>query len=38
MIDEAQDFSPLELQLLINLSPNNKKSITLAGDMDQKLF
>ncbi len=38
MIDEAQDFSPLELQLLVNLSPKERRSITLAGDMDQRIL
>ena len=38
MIDEAQDFSPLEMQLLINLSPTDRPSITLAGDMDQRIL
>jgi DNA helicase-2/ATP-dependent DNA helicase PcrA len=38
MIDEAQDFSPLEMQLLVNLSPKDRPSITLAGDMDQRIL
>ena len=38
MIDEAQDFSPLEIQLLINFTPAGRRSISLAGDMDQRIL
>ena len=37
MIDEAQDFSPLDLQLIISLA-NQPYSITLAGDTDQRMI
>ncbi len=37
LLDEAQDFSPLELQLLINTTPEKRRSITLAGDFDQQI-
>lgn len=37
MIDEAQDFSPLELLLLVGLADGGG-SITLAGDADQRLI
>lgn len=38
LVDEAQDFSPVELQLLIGMTPEKRKSITFAGDMDQKIM
>jgi len=37
MVDEAQDFSPLELRLLVSMTPEKRHSVTLAGDMDQKI-
>ncbi|MDH4225534.1 MAG: ATP-binding domain-containing protein, partial [Deltaproteobacteria bacterium] len=37
MVDEAQDFSPLELDLLLGLV-DEPRSVTLAGDAAQKLF
>ena len=36
-MDEVQDFSPLELQLLLNMTPENRRSVTLAGDRDQRI-
>lgn len=38
LVDEAQDFSPVELQLLLNTMPQNRPSITLAGDFDQQIM
>ncbi|MGK5091919.1 3'-5' exonuclease [Deltaproteobacteria bacterium TL4] len=38
LVDEVQDFSPLELQLLIEMTPQNQRSITLAGDLDQRIM
>ena len=37
MIDEAQDFSPLDLRLLVSLVAE-PHSITLAGDTDQRMI
>ena len=37
VIDEAQDLGPLELKVLLDLS-SKEKSITLAGDVNQKLI
>ncbi len=37
LVDEAQDFSPVELQLLMNHTPEKRPSITLAGDFDQQI-
>lgn len=37
MVDEAQDFSPIELQLLLNTTPKTRRSVTLAGDYDQQI-
>ena len=36
MVDEAQDFSPLDLRVLIDLAAE-PRSITLAGDTDQRM-
>jgi ATP-dependent DNA helicase UvrD/PcrA len=36
LVDEAQDFSPLDLQVLIALAAE-PRSITLAGDTDQRM-
>ena len=38
LVDEAQDFSPVELKLLLNTTPFNQKSVTLAGDFDQQIM
>ncbi len=38
LIDEAQDFSPTEFQLLLSLTPPERRSVTLAGDMDQRIM
>ncbi|MEC9010930.1 MAG: 3'-5' exonuclease [SAR324 cluster bacterium] len=38
MLDEAQDFGPLEFQILVSLTPENSPSVTLAGDMDQRIM
>ena len=38
MLDEAQDFGPLEFQILVSLSPEKHPSVTLAGDMDQRIM
>jgi DNA helicase-2/ATP-dependent DNA helicase PcrA len=38
LIDEVQDFSTPELQLLLSLTPPKRRSVTLAGDMDQKIL
>ncbi|MBF0276176.1 MAG: AAA family ATPase [SAR324 cluster bacterium] len=38
LIDEAQDFSPVELKLLLNTAPQKRRSITLAGDFDQQIM
>ncbi len=38
LIDEAQDFSPTEFQLLLSLTPEERRSVTLAGDMDQRIM
>ncbi len=35
MVDEAQDFSPLELSVLLQTVPNG--SVTLAGDVSQRI-
>ncbi|WP_085829510.1 UvrD-helicase domain-containing protein [Clostridium massiliodielmoense] len=35
VIDEAQDFSPIQIQLLFNITKN---SMTMAGDITQKIF
>ena len=37
MVDEAQDLSPIELQMLFNFS-SKPESITLAGDINQKII
>ena len=37
MLDEAQDFGPLEFQILVSLTPEKHPSVTLAGDMDQRI-
>ncbi len=38
MLDEAQDFGPLEFQFLVSLTPKNRPSVTLAGDLDQRIM
>ena len=38
MLDEAQDFGPLELQLLVSLTNEHLPSVTLAGDLDQRIM
>ena len=38
MLDEAQDFGALEFQLLVSLTPENHPSVTLAGDLDQRIM
>lgn len=38
LVDEAQDFSPVELQLLLETTPQNRQSVTLAGDFDQQIM
>ena len=38
MLDEAQDFGPLEFQILVSLTPEKHPSVTLAGDMDQRII
>ena len=38
LVDEAQDFSPTEFKLLLNLTPPKRPSVTLAGDMDQRIM
>ena len=38
MLDEAQDFGPLEFQVLVSLTPEKHPSVTLAGDMDQRIM
>ncbi|MBC8258712.1 MAG: AAA family ATPase [SAR324 cluster bacterium] len=38
MLDEAQDFGPLEFQLLVSLTPEELPSVTLAGDLDQRIM
>ena len=38
MLDEAQDFGSLEFQLLVSLTPENLPSVTLAGDLDQRIM
>ena len=38
LIDEVQDFSIPELQLLLSLTPPDRRSVTLAGDMDQRIL
>lgn len=35
VIDEVQDFTPIQVQLLLNISNN---SLTLSGDVTQKIF
>lgn len=37
MIDEAQDFSPLDVRLMIDLA-EEPRSVTLAGDTDQRMI
>ena len=37
MIDEAQDFSPLDVRLMIDLA-DTPRSVTLAGDTDQRMI
>ena len=38
MLDEAQDFGALEFQLLVSLTPEKLTSVTLAGDLDQRIM
>ena len=38
LVDEAQDFSSVELKLLMNTTPEKKESVTLAGDFDQQIM
>jgi len=38
MLDEAQDFGALEFQLLVSLTNENLPSVTLAGDLDQRIM
>ena len=38
MLDEAQDFGALEFQLLVSLTPAKHPSVTLAGDLDQRIM
>tara|TARA_B100000945_G_scaffold141767_1_gene113600 strand:+ start:135 stop:2600 length:2466 start_codon:yes stop_codon:yes gene_type:complete len=38
MLDEAQDFGALEFQLLVSLTPANRISVSLAGDLDQRIM
>ena len=38
MLDEAQDFGALEFQLLVSLTTENLPSVTLAGDLDQRIM
>ena len=38
MLDEAQDFGALEFQLLVSLTTANRISVTLAGDLDQRIM
>ncbi len=38
LVDEAQDFSPVELQLLLNTTPDDRQSVTFAGDFDQQIM
>jgi len=38
MLDEAQDFGALEFQLLVSLTDENLPSVTLAGDLDQRIM
>ena len=38
MLDEAQDFGQLEFQILVSLTPEKHPSVTLAGDMDQRIM
>ena len=38
LVDEAQDCSPTEFRLLLNLTPSKRPSVTLAGDMDQRIM
>ena len=38
MLDEAQDFGTLEFQLLVSLTNEDLPSVTLAGDLDQKIM
>ena len=37
-MDEVQDFSIPELQLLLSMTPPERRSVTLAGDMDQRIL
>lgn len=37
LLDEAQDYSPLELKLILQVTPPRRRSLTLAGDLDQKI-
>jgi len=38
LLDEAQDFGALEFQLLVSLTPEKLTSVTLAGDLDQRIM
>ena len=38
MLDEAQDFGALEFQLLVSLTPEKMISVSLAGDLDQRIM
>ena len=38
VLDEAQDFGSLEFQLLVSLTPEKQPSVTLAGDLDQRIM
>ena len=38
VLDEAQDFGALEFQLLVSLTPEKRPSVTLAGDLDQRIM
>jgi DNA helicase-2/ATP-dependent DNA helicase PcrA len=38
LVDEVQDFSIPELQLLLSMTPPERRSVTLAGDMDQRIL
>ena len=38
VLDEAQDFGSLEFQLLVSLTPEKRPSVTLAGDLDQRIM
>ncbi|MBT90085.1 MAG: hypothetical protein CL921_00820 [Deltaproteobacteria bacterium] len=38
LVDEVQDFSIPELKLLLSMTPPERRSVTLAGDMDQRIL